>query len=121
MSRSNAGRPVRVVEAEIAELTDALDGGDVTSVELVAHCLNRIACYDRSGIRLNSVPVLNRDVFADAQAADERRARGDRRGPLDGIPYTAKDSYQAAGLTVAAGSPAFERLVAGRDAYSIGR
>jgi amidase len=121
MNPTNADRRVRIVEATIAELAGALDRGDVTSVELVAHCLNRIARYDRSGIRLNAVPVLNPGVFADAQAADDRRARGERRGPLDGIPYTAKDSYQAAGLTVAAGSPAFEHLVASRDAYSIGR
>lgn len=111
----------RVVEATIAELADALERGDVTSVELVAHSLNRIAHYDRSGIRLNAVPVLNPAVFADAAAADARRAAGATRGPLDGIPYTAKDSYQAEGLTVAAGSPAFEHLVASRDAFSIGR
>ena len=121
MSPTNADRPVRVVEATIADLADALERGEVTSVELVARCLNRIAAYDRSRIRLNAVPVLNPNAFADAQAADDRRARGGRRGPLDGIPYTAKDSYQAAGLTVAAGSPAFEHLVAGHDAYSIGR
>src|SRR5918995_1944138 len=121
MSPTNAVDPVRVVEATITELSDALERGDVTSVELVAHCLNRIAYYDRGGIRLNAVPVLNPSAFADAAAADERRAQGEARGPLDGIPYTSKDSYQAAGLTVAAGSPAFEHLVAVRDAYSIGR
>ena len=43
------------------------------------------------------------------------------RGPLDGIPYTAKDSYCARGLTVAAGSPAFAELVAQRDAFVIER
>ena len=79
MNPTNADGPVRIVEATIAELAGALDRGDVTSVELVAHCLNRIARYDRSGIRLNAVPVLNPDVFADAQAADDRRARRDRR------------------------------------------
>ncbi|MFC6259134.1 amidase family protein, partial [Kocuria oceani] len=48
-------------------------------------------------------------------------ARGEVLGPLDGIPYTAKDSYQVRGLTVAAGSPAFEHLVAQRDAFTIER
>ena len=42
-------------------------------------------------------------------------------GTLDGIPYTAKDSYLAEGLTAAAGSPAFEHLVAQRDAFTIER
>src|SRR5690554_2781631 len=108
-----------VVEASIADLRAALESGEVTSVELVARYLNRIAFYDRHGIRLNAVPVLNPSMFADARASDLRRAAGELLGPLDGIPYTAKDSYQARGLTVAAGSPAFENLVAQDDAFTI--
>ncbi|KQW53589.1 amidase [Nocardioides sp. Root1257] len=112
---------IDVVEVSIADLGAALEAGETTSVELVAAYLNRIAAYDRAGIALNSVPVLNPSVFADAAASDARRARGEARGPLDGIPYTAKDSYQAEGLTVAAGSPAFADLVAQRDAFTIER
>jgi amidase len=110
-----------VVEKNIAELRVALDNGTVTSVELVAAYLNRIGFYDRHGITLNAVPVLNPAMFSDARASDERRARGEVRGPLDGIPYTAKNSYQAKGLTVASGSPAFADLVAQQDAFTIGR
>ena len=40
---------------------------------------------------------------------------------MDGIPYTAKDSYLARGLTAAAGSPAFADLVAQRDSFVIER
>ena len=58
---------------------------------------------------------------AHAAASDERRAAGAGLGPLDGIPYTAKDSFMAAGMSVAAGSPAFAQLVARRDAFSIER
>ncbi len=108
-----------VVETSIAELRAALESGDVTSVELVAAYLNRIGYYDRHGITLNAVPILNPDMFIDARASDERRARGAALSPLDGIPYTAKDSYQAKGLTVAAGSPAFVDLIAQDDAFSI--
>jgi amidase len=111
----------RIVEASIGELRAALNGGLVTSVELVALYLNRIAHYDRHGIRLNAVPVLNPDMFAEALASDRRRARREGLGPLDGIPYLAKDSYAVRGLTVAAGSPAFEHLIAGADAFVISR
>jgi amidase len=110
-----------IVEADIATLRRALEQGSVTSVELVAAYLNRIAFYDRSGIQLNAVPVLNPSMFEDALASDRRRAAGKALGPLDGIPYTAKDSYKARGLTVASGSPAFEHLVAGDDAFTIAR
>ncbi|WP_112313213.1 amidase [Pseudogemmobacter bohemicus] len=107
--------------ASIAGLRGALEAGDVTSVALVAGYLRRIAAYDRHGIRLNAVPVLNPAMFEEARASDLRRARGESLGPLDGIPYTAKDSYKVKGLTVAAGSPAFRDLVAGDDAFAIAR
>lgn len=108
-----------VVDKSIAELRAALDAGTVSSVELVAAFLNRIGFYDRHGITLNAIPVLNPAMFEDARAADERRARGEVLGHLDGIPYTAKNSYQAKGLTVASGSPAFADLVAQQDAFTI--
>ena len=112
---------MNVVEASIGELREALRTGRATSVGLVAAYLNRIAHYDRHGIALNAVPVLNPDMFAEAQASDLRRARGASLGPLDGIPYTAKDSYKVKGLSVASGSPAFADLVATEDAFAISR
>lgn len=110
-----------LVETSISDLRAALEAGRVTSVELVAGYLNRIAFYDRGGIGLNSTPVLNPKMFDEARAADERRIQGEILGPLDGIPYTAKNSYKVRGLTVAAGSPAFSRLVAQEDAFTIAR
>ncbi|RWN28414.1 amidase [Mesorhizobium sp.] len=109
------------VEASIEQLRRALEAGTVTSVELVGACLRRIAHYDRHGITLNAVPVLNPKMFEEAAASDRRRRKGATLGPLDGIPYTAKDSYKVAGLSVAAGSPAFEHLTANEDAFTIGR
>jgi amidase len=110
-----------VVEASIAQLTAALESGVVTSVDLVTEYLDRIARYDHAGIRLNAVPILNPEALAEAETSDARRAAGRALGPLDGIPYTAKDSYKVRGLTVAAGSPAFEHLVATDDAFTIAR
>ncbi|MBN9173442.1 MAG: amidase, partial [Microbacterium sp.] len=70
---------------------------------------------------LNAVVVPNPEARAEAAASDARRAAGTTLGPLDGIPYTAKDSYLVRGLTAAAGSPAFATLVAQRDAFTISR
>jgi amidase len=110
-----------VVEAGICELRMALEAGRTTSEELVHYYLQRIEKYDSSGIHLNSLVVMNPDALAEARASDARRARGASLGPLDGIPYTAKDSYLVRGLTVAAGSPAFKDLVARKDAFTIER
>ncbi|MFB6836109.1 amidase [Streptomyces sp. NPDC056361] len=110
-----------VVETCIADLRAALEKGDTTSVGLLDAYLARIDAYDRPGTAtaLNAMVVMNPHARAEAEASDARRARGETLGPLDGIPYTAKDSYLAEGLTAASGSPAFEHLVAQRDAFAI--
>ncbi|WP_271986041.1 amidase [Pseudoclavibacter terrae] len=110
-----------VVEAGIARLRAALEHGEVTSEELVEAYLARIAAYDAAGPALNSVVVSNPAALDEARASDARRAAGELLGPLDGIPYTAKDSYLVEGLTAASGSPAFADLVAQRDAFTIER
>ena len=110
-----------VTEVGIAALRAALEDGRVTSVGLVEAYLRRIEAYDRNGPMLNSVIVSNPDALTEAAASDQRRSRGELLGPLDGIPYTAKDSYLAKGLTAAAGSHAFANLVAQADAFAIER
>ena len=96
--------------------------GGTTSEDLVRAYLARIENYDSSGICLNAAggdepgrtgrsPGIGRGAGLAASLL----------GPLDGIPYTAKDSYQVRGLTVAAGSPAFKDLVAQQDAFTIER
>ena len=112
-----------VTEVSIAELRAALEGGRTTAVELVKAYLARVDAYDGADThtRLNAVVVRNPDALQEAEASDARRARGETLGPLDGIPYTAKDSYLVKGLTAASGSPAFKDLVAQRDAFTIER
>ncbi|MCI1749650.1 MAG: amidase [Acidipropionibacterium sp.] len=112
MSRPN------VVEASIRTLRSRLEDGLSTSEEIICAYLDRIARLDT---RLNSVVVTNRDAVAEARASDSRRATGRTLGPLDGVPYTAKDSYLVRGLTAAAGSPAFADLRAQGDAFAIER
>ncbi|GAA2248586.1 amidase [Herbiconiux moechotypicola] len=110
-----------VVEAPIAVLRSALEEGRTTSVELVNAYLARIEAYDRGGPRLNALVELNPGALDEARASDARRAADPVLGPLDGIPYTAKDSYLVRGLTAAAGSPAFAGLRAQRDAFTVER
>ncbi len=112
-----------VVEATIAQMRAALERGEVTSVELVQAYLARLDAFDAAGTEtaLNSVVVRNPDALAEAAASDARRAAGQARGALEGIVYTAKDSYLVRGLPAAAGSPAFAGLTAQHDAFVIER
>ncbi|MBI6655612.1 amidase [Pseudomonas carnis] len=114
---------MQVTEVSIAQLRAALEAGQTTAVELVQAYLARIDAYDgpQTATALNAVVVRNPDALKEAQASDARRAKGQILGPLDGIPYTAKDSYLVKGLTAASGSPAFAKLVAQRDAFTIER
>ncbi|ULT73526.1 amidase [Pseudomonas sp. BC42] len=114
---------IEVTEVSIADLRAALESGRTTAVELVQAYLARIDAYDgpQTATALNAVVVRNPEALKEAKASDERRAKGQTLGPLDGIPYTAKDSYLVKGLTAASGSPAFAELVAYRDAFTIER
>ncbi|AZF27119.1 Putative amidase [Pseudomonas sp. R2-60-08W] len=114
---------MQVTEVSIAQLRAALESGQTSAVELVQAYLARIDAYDgpQTATALNAVVVHNPEALQEAEASDARRAKGQTLGPLDGIPYTAKDSYLVKGLTAASGSPAFAKLVAQRDAFTIER
>ncbi|EXF79462.1 hypothetical protein CFIO01_06052 [Colletotrichum fioriniae PJ7] len=110
---------LNIVEASIEDLQNALKSGSITSVELVARLLRRISTYDCRGLALNSIPILNNDLFEQAAKSDERRTSGEKVRPLEGIPYTVKDSYKVKGMVAAAGSPAFEHLISNEDAFLV--
>ncbi|KAM0321936.1 hypothetical protein ACHAQA_009833 [Verticillium albo-atrum] len=107
---------LNIAEATIDQLLQAISSRATTSVELTTLFLHRIGRYDFRGPSLNSICVLNPDVLAEAQASDDYRASGLPPRPLEGIPFTVKDSYCTKGLAVAAASPAFADLIASSDA-----
>ncbi|KAJ5891240.1 amidase [Penicillium subrubescens] len=108
-----------ILDASIDELLDALSKGCLTSVELVARYLRRLGTYDASGPKLSAVPILNSSVMEDAAISDSRRATGLPPRALEGIPFLVKDNIKVQGMTVAAGSPAFEHLIATDDAACV--
>lgn len=110
---------MNVIEASIETLQTALDSSALTAEALLGAYMDRIAHYDRAGICLNAVVVLNPRAMDEARASDARRKAGAALSAFDGIPYTAKNSFKVRGLTVASGSPAFADLVAGDDAFVI--
>lgn len=113
---ADAFKTINLVDTSVKELLHALNSRAITSVRLVSLYLHRIGYYDCRGPSLNSVCVLNPNVFEEAQESDDYRASGRPPRPLEGIPFTVKDSFKVKGMTVAAGSPAFQDLVASDDA-----
>ncbi|KAK5795869.1 hypothetical protein VI817_005154 [Penicillium citrinum] len=116
---NKSSNSINITESTIKELLHALEVRAITSVHLVALYLHRIGQYDTRGPSLNSVCVLNPHVFEEAQKSDDYRSSGLPPRPLEGIPFTVKDSFKVKGMTVAAGSPAFRDLVASDDAATV--
>jgi amidase len=97
--------------ATIADLQQAMNAGRLTSVQLVDAYEARIAAYDTSGPKLNSVRELNPAARSQAEALDAERGAGHVRGPLHGIPVLLKDNYGTADEPTTAGSIALEGVV----------
>ena len=75
--------------ASLVELGLLLSAGEISSVELTGHFLDRLETH---GPTLNAVVTVTRErALREARQADEERAEGIDRGPLHGIPYGAKD------------------------------
>lgn len=107
-------------EASIEDVLAAFAAGTITSTWLTEQYLARVARYDAGADGLNSIVVANPEALSQAAESDRRWAAGEAR-PLEGVPFTVKDSYMVRGLTVASGSPAFENLVAQWDAFSVAK
>jgi len=91
----------------------AIRSGQVSSVELTTRMLERIEQHNG---RINAIVALAGDPVERARAADLARSRRDWRGPFHGVPCTIKDTFEVAGITTTAGSPALRSHVPARDA-----
>ncbi len=103
----------------IAETADLLREGAVTSAGLTEALLERIQQTEPA---LHAyVGVMAESARREARAADQLFARGESRGPLQGIPVGVKDLCETAGFPTSAGSRALEGHVPTRDAVVVRR
>ncbi len=81
--------------ATVAEIHTRLRAGEFSALELVAAFTDRL---EKLGPRYNALALLLREpALRQARSVDEERKRGRLRGPLQGIPYGAKDLLSVAG------------------------
>src|SRR5215470_2217607 len=105
MQRRDAATMGTMTELALLSLAEAsalLAAGRASSRELVASCLARIAAWQP---KINAfLAVDEAGARAAADASDRRRAKGQSRGPLDGIPMAHKDLFERAGRRLTAGA-----------------
>ena len=97
-----------------AELGRGIAAGEVDPLALAETCLDAASAHPlRDRIYARLTPERAR---AEAEAAAERAKRGQRRGPLDGVPVSWKDLFDTAGTATEAGSALLKGRVPSRDA-----
>jgi amidase len=108
-----------IIEADIDTLQEALERGDITSVQLVLLYMERIRSYDGP---INSMLELNPDAIEIAERLDEERGRIGSRGRLHGIPIVLKDNIDTHDrMHTSAGSIALAQSIAPADAFIAAR
>lgn len=97
----------------IAQLADGLAAGRLNAVSLAQSLLDRIGAFDE---RLHAfIRVMPEHALAQARAADAARKGGATPGPLQGIPYAAKDLFDVQGVPTMAGTHLLANNVAKED------
>ena len=103
----------------VAEAARRIRGRELSPVELVEHLLARIG---RSQPSLKAFVTVDADgARAAARSAEAVLARGDAAGPLLGVPFAAKDIYDAEGLPTTAGFGPLANSVAKSDSFTVAR
>lgn len=107
-------------EMTIAEMTAAMETGDLTSYRLTEMYLERITLMEET-LDLRSILHVNPAALAIASVLDVERVEGTIRGPLHGIPVLLKDNIDTEDMPTTAGSFALVESKPGADATIVSR
>jgi len=112
--RSASSAATDVTGLTLQQASAALRRKSLSPVDLTRACLDRIAKLDP---RLNSfITVVPERAMAEARERERELARGERRGPLHGIPLALKDNIDTAGIRTTAAAKGFAERIPAADA-----
>jgi len=97
----------------LAEASAQLEAKTISSVELTQAVIARTKAVDGRVHAFNS--FNEEDALAQARSSDARRAAGQARGPLDGIPVGLKDVIAVDGQPLTGGSKILANFVSPYD------
>ena len=102
-----------------SELAGRFADGSATAVQATEAALERIAATDE---RLHAFLTVTGDqALEDARRVDQRRERGERLGPLAGVPLALKDVLVTKGIRTTAGSRILDEFLPPYDATVVRR
>ncbi|MEV4601093.1 amidase [Amycolatopsis sp. NPDC049253] len=107
-----------LTRSDATELAELIRTKKVSSVEVVQAHLDRI---EATNPKVNAIVTLAEGALEAAKAADAQLASGVEVGPLHGVPFTVKDSFDTAGVLTQRGSPIFAGRVPATDATAVAR
>ena len=108
-----------LIHRSAAELAEALERGETTSVEITQAHLDRIAEVDGE---VHAFLHVDADgALAAARESDRRRAQGRPASALDGVPVAVKDVLATKGLPTTCGSRILQGWVPPYDATVVAR
>jgi aspartyl-tRNA(Asn)/glutamyl-tRNA(Gln) amidotransferase subunit A len=111
--------PADLVHLGAARLAALVRAKEVSPVALVQAYLARI---DHLDPRLRAYITVCRDAaLAAARQAEAAVARGERLGPLHGVPFAVKDQFSTRGVRTTVGSRLRETFVPDEDATAVTR
>lgn len=101
------------------DLANAIRTKELSAVEVMeAH----LAQIERVNPVVNAIVTLDPDrAMRGAKAADDALARGDKTGPLHGLPVAHKDLVETKGIRTTKGSPLFKDFVPDYNALLVDR
>ncbi|MGP3981071.1 Asp-tRNA(Asn)/Glu-tRNA(Gln) amidotransferase subunit GatA [Streptomyces sp. KR80] len=103
--------PTRLTAAETAA---KIASGELTAVAVTEAHLARIEAVDE---KVHAFLHVDREgALAQARAVDEKRARGEKLGPLAGVPLALKDVFITAGIPTTCGSKILKGWIPPYDA-----
>ncbi|MES2825293.1 MAG: amidase [Pseudomonadota bacterium] len=108
-----------LLSKSVVEIAKMIGDKTVTATDVVKACYARI---DEINPKINAVVTLCRErALAEAAIADAMLAEGKSLGPLHGVPFTVKDSFDTAGVLSTGGTLGRKSYVPGKDATVVAR
>lgn len=101
------------------QIRDAIIERRISATEVTRHFIARIAALDPA---IHSfITVAEKQALAQAEAIDQQIQRGERVGPLAGVPVSIKDQFWTLGIRTTGGSRVYADHVPEQDSVHVAR